>query len=616
MAAIFKSFQVVSRFVAISFVLTLVLLIAFLLQVGKPDNLIAFFYMLSIPFYYYFLIWLLSILIAPLSRLALLKYLVIIPKVVLDIFLLADIFVFKIYRFHIDMLFINMTIHDFGGIGLSTSIILMAIVSFLLIIFFNLWVFHIAVKMNKFHTKKLTFVLLVFFLFGQLMHVWANEYKQQSITKFTPYFPHYLPLTSSSMMSKLKNSYPEIIPSPIESVNNGLEEVFANNHSDASIFNYPNNPLVFNDSIKQRPNILFFLTESWRADMLTAEITPNISAFSKSSFEFSNHYSTGSVTVSGLFGLMYGLHPSYLKYAQSDPFKYQTLLTKSLSQLGYEISAYTPSNLDRFSLKPMLFGQITSGNFINQRSLATIDNDREVVDELIDDIGKSDSNKPWFKFVFLDSSHHNYNYPDENKKFLPIPKNSEAFVFNKSIDAEPFLNDYKNSLNYIDALFGEIYQAINEAGLDENTVVVVTSDHAEEFNDNGLGYWGHGSNFTSFQTAVPLIIKFNEKNQHQLVSKLSGHVDIVPTIMSQVLNCTNPISDYSSGYDLTDLPDQRGIAISSYTDKAFIIGDKVYANGLSFESYHVDDITAKNDTIDYQKITKIRKEETTFLNKN
>lgn len=572
--------------------------------------------MLSIPLYYYFFVWILMVVVSPLSQIPYIKYLVIIPKILIDFFLLADIFVFKIYRFHIDMFFINMTIHDFGGIGLSTSIILLTILSFLLIVFFNVWIYCKALKMRKFNAKKLTLALLMFFFIGQLIHVWAYEYKQQSITTFTPYFPHYLPLTSSSLMTKLQNCCPKIIPLPIEEVSNSFEEVFTNNDVAGSIFHYPKNPLVFNDSLQSKPNILFFLTESWRADMLTTEITPNIADFSKNSIEFTNHFSTGSVTVSGLFGLMYGLHPSYLKYAQSDPYKYQTVLTKSLTQLGYEISAYTPSNLDRFSLKPMLFGQIASENFINQRFLATEENDKEVVGKLIDDISRKDQNKPWFKFVFLDSSHHSYSYPKENEKFLPTPKNSEAFVFNKNIDAEPFLNDYKNSLNYIDALFGRIYKAIKTAGLDENTIIVITSDHAEEFNDNGQGYWGHGSNFTSYQTAVPLIIKFPEIKQHLIVTKLTGHVDIVPTILSQGLKCTNPISDYSSGYNIFNLPDQRGLIVTSYTDEAYIIGDTVYANGLTLESYLRDDFMAKNKAIDYEKITQLRKEETTFLNKN
>jgi len=611
-----KSLKIGLRFLAVSFVLTFLLILVFILIIGIPDKLISIFYLFSIPLYYYFFVGLFILVLSPLSQIPYLRYLVIVPKIVLDIFLLADIFVFNVYRFHIDMLFLNMLIHDFNGIGLSNTMLFFSFIAFLLVVLFNIWMFNKVTNWKSFKTKRLNLVLLYVFLVGQIIHVWAYEFKQQSITKFTPYFPYYLPLTSSSTMTKLKKCCPKLIPKPIEAAATDLGSAFSDNESSGTIFTYPKQRLTFKDSLAKKPNILFFLTESWRADMLSEDITPNIANFAKSSIEFTNHYSTGSVTVSGIFGLMYGLHPSYLKYAQSDPFKHQTVFTRSLAELGYDISAYSPSNFDRFSLKPMLYGDIPSENYINPRAGNSIENDRAVVDELIGDIQSATDENPWFKFVFLDSSHHNYKYPPENEKFLPIPKNSEAFMFNKNVDAAPFFNDYKNSLNYIDTLFGEIYEALLQKGLDENTIVIITSDHAEEFNDNGKGYWGHGSNFTSYQTAVPLILKFPENSEHHLEDKLSGHVDIVPTIMSHVLKCDNPINDYSSGYNLLALPEERGVVMLSYNDKAYLIGDMVYANGLSFESYHVDDYTMKNEDVDYKKINEIRKQETSFLNKN
>ena len=142
----FRSLHVVFRFVTLSFVLTFLLLLAFSFQVGKPGNLVALFYMLSIPFYYYFLVLLLLVILSPLSQIPYLKYVVIIPKVLLDIFLLADIFVFNIYRFHIDMLFVNMMIHDFSGIGMSPKLIILSLIAFITIILFNLWVYRKALK--------------------------------------------------------------------------------------------------------------------------------------------------------------------------------------------------------------------------------------------------------------------------------------------------------------------------------------------------------------------------------------------------------------------------------------------------------------------------------------
>lgn len=614
MKKILHSLNNLSQFILLSFSLTLLLLLIFFFQTGSPDNIIGILYTVSIPLYYYIILLLIMMILLPFSLLLYLRYLVIIPKILLDIFLLTDAFVFRIYRFHIDMMFIDMAIHDFSGIGLSPTAILLIIIAFFLVIAFNIWLFRMAQQKAIFKVKKINITLLIIFLLGQIIHIWAYEYSQQFITKYTPYFPYYLPTTSHSTMTKLKNKYPNLIPNPIENHTKNNKVLFDKKEVNGN-FNYPINPITINDSITKY-NILFFLTESWRFDMLNTKIAPNISKLASSSYQYKNHYSGGSVTVSGLFSLMYGLHPSYLKYAQSNPYKYQSIFTTILAEIGYDIAAYTPTNLDRFSLKPMFFGKISATNFINQRDLSTTENDRYIVSKLIEDIQNNNTTAPWFKFVFLNSSHHSYNYPKENEIFTPLPKNSEGFVFNKDIDPNPFLNDYKNSINYIDALFGEIYTSLEQAGVTKNTIIVITSDHGEEFNDNRAGYWGHGSNFTSYQTSVPLIIKLPHNNQHIEIDKLSGHVDIVPSILSQILECEKEITDFSSGKNLFNLPSNRGLIMSSYKDNAYLIDNKIYSNGLFFKSYDVHDVKNENKKISYDKINLLRKEETHFLKLN
>ncbi len=91
---------------------------------------------------------------------------------------------------------------------------------------------------------------------------------------------------------------------------------------------------------------------------------------------------------------------------------------------------------------------------------------------------------------------------------------------------------------------------------------------------------------------------------------------IMAAILSELLYCQTPISDYSSGYNLLDLPEQRGIVMASYKDKAYLIGNGVYANGLKFESYDVNDYKVNNEAIDYKSINELRNMETAFLKKD
>lgn len=600
------------QFLTLSFLFTALVLFAFVFGAGEPDTSSGLFYSLTIPVYYYLLLSGLTLLALPVFGVSKLTFLVLIPKSIIDILLVADYFVFGVYRFHIDMMFINMAIYDFAGIGVSAGLVVISIVSMAAIVGVNLAIYKNLHRLPKFSAKKAVSVAFVIFLAGQFGHVVGYEYKRNDITKYTPYLPYYAPLTSSSLMAKLKVKYPGVFPAKSEANDEDIAGILASKNS-SGLLQYPLAPMRCKASV-EKPNILLFVAESWRQGDMDAEITPHIHQFSQQAKHFDNHYSGGSVTVNGLFTLMYGLHPTYRDYMTASPYKNQALLTRLLAEQGYDVSVYTSSNLDRFSLKAMMFGKIADENYINPMKDSMEIDDKNAVDALLKDLAKP-SDKPWFKFVFLSSSHHSYTYPDEFKKFTPIEKNPEAFLFNKQMDATGLLNDYKNSVHYIDHLFGRIWQGMEQAGVTDNTMTIVTSDHGEEFNDNKAGYWGHGNNFTKYQTAVPFYLKMPASTNQQVhESALTGHIDVAPTILKQVLNCENPVEQFSSGVDLLNLPEQkRGLIMSSYKDKAYLIDEHVYATGLSVSSYKLNNIKQKNNDFDFTGLNSLKKEERRFL---
>ena len=609
MKTLLNHLQFVTRYVFISFVTSLALLTVFIYSAYQHGTFSSFIYGLSIPSYYYLVCLLLTLMLTPLLYSKKVAVLIIIPKVLLDIFLLADILVFNIYRFHIDMIFIEMAIFDFQGIGLSWGMSLLVIIVGIAVVALQVFIYGKAKQLVNMKTTMVNMGIVSLFLLGQGIHIWGHYTKQESILTYTPYMPYYAPITSTGIMTKLQNKFPELLV-----INNPSNAPIIKNKVSSQRFNYPIKPLVFDESDHQAPlNVLLFVVESWRADMLTSDITPYISGFAKKSHQFENHYSGGNVTVSGLFSLMYGLNPSYLASAQSAPFKHQTMLTKSFAQQGYDISSYSGSNFNRFAMKPMFFGEISEPLYIYPNQGSSSKNDKQVADNVIADIKSVSGDKPWFKFVFLTSSHHDYDYPDHHKKFIPTPKVTAEFLVNKHINAQPFLNDYQNSLHYIDSLFKQIHQAVIQTGQDKNTVIIITSDHGEEFNDNKEGYWGHGSNFTQAQTRVPLVMHI--PGQMNLVKQInrSAHVDIVPTLLRHVLNSTSPLSNFSSGFDLFDLPMQRGVAMASYIDKAYLVGNTVYSSGLLTNKYHIDDLNKKPDTINYQQLQILRQQDSHFL---
>ena len=140
----------------------------------------------------------------------------------------------------------------------------------------------------------------------------------------------------------------------------------------------------------------------------------------------------------------------------------------------------------------------------------------------------------------------------------------------------PVLNDYRNAVHYMDGVVGSLLRRMRAAGLLENTMVIVTGDHGEEFNDNRDNTWMHGGNFTQYQTRVPLII-YAPGRSGRRVSTVTSEVDIAPTILQEALHCGWNTRDYSNGVNLFDsLPTRRPIVVASYVHHALILGNKVF----------------------------------------
>ncbi len=616
------------HFVFYSFAFTYLLIMAFVVNAKTDVDIISTIYALTIPFYYYLIFVVATLLLIPVlcSRVMgkSLVILVLAPKFVVDAFLIADYFVFDIYRFHIDLIFINMLLHDFKGIGISAWLMVLSFLVYLGVFLVNLAIFKSVKKLPKVKIKSANFLMFVLFILGQFIHVVGFEYKTKNIIGYTPYLPYYAPLTSSSLMTKLRTNYPETFPQPSNDDSGKVGSILSAKNNQG-LLQYPAKPMVCLADIKSsstevaksvaKPNILLFVMESWRQDTMDGAVTPNIYQFSQQATQFNNHFSGGSVTVNGLFSLMYGLHPTYRDYMTATPFENQTLLTRTLEQQGYEIDVYTSSNLDRFSLKPMFFGGIEDEHYVNPLNNPVHINDKLAMEALLDDL-QQPTDKPWFKFVFLSASHHSYQYPEKFNKFTPVQQNPEAFLFDRFMSGEGLMNDYKNSVLYLDDWFGQLWTLLEQTKQSSNTMAIVTSDHGEEFNDDNKGYWGHGSNFTKYQTKVPMIIKQPGQTQSQQINQLTGHIDVVPTLMKNTLNCQNEETDYSSGFDLFELPNSRaGLIMSSYKDKAYLIDGQIYATGLNIQSYSVDDISKENEQFNYQRLTKLKAQESSLLNR-
>jgi len=206
---------------------------------------------------------------------------------------------------------------------------------------------------------------------------------------------------------------------------------------------------------------------------------------------------------------------------------------------------------------------------------------------------QSAKGQPYLTFCFYKSNHFPYQYPKEDSVFLPAEDMNLMFARDDS-DPTYYRNDYMNSTRYVDKLIGKIINELDSLGAMENTIIVISTDHSDELNDNRANYWGHGSNFTKYQIMVPMVL-YLPGHEPQQLEYATSHIDIVPTILPEYFGCTNDIRDYSNGRNLFEKPDGlRPFVIGSYVNHAFVIEDNIYEIFPMYtKKYKLDNVNQK-----------------------
>lgn len=116
---------------------------------------------------------------------------------------------------------------------------------------------------------------------------------------------------------------------------------------------------------------------------------------------------------------------------------------------------------------------------------------------------------------------------------------------------------------------GCVLHKLEEKKLLDNTLVIITGDHGQEFNENHKNYWGHGSNYSPVQTHIPSYY-MNRENSH-IPTITVPRTMILHQLMNKVLGVTNPPSDYSMGHLITDTCPRNWHIVGDNLNYAFIV---------------------------------------------
>ena len=343
-----------------------------------------------------------------------------------------------------------------------------------------------------------------------------------------------------------------------------------------------------NGATEERPpNVLFISLDTLRADHLHCygyerETSPNIDRLASEGVLFERTFSTTSWTLpshlsmfTGLALSVHGVCDDRLWESLKDeklPFRGE-LLAEKLKDAGYRTGGfYTAPYLDpKFgfgdgfdvyerighpvyshpvhSLRLEKLKQAGDNDAIRAWRDAEpelFDSHRPTADEAVDaalEFIEQEGTAPFFCFLHIFDVHNDYVPPAPfdtmfdpdytgsiTGRRITSPKSPMRKTMAKE-DLDHVIALYDGEIAWVNSQMGRLLARLDELELNENTLIVLTSDHGEEFFEHG--HKTHRISLFTESLHVPLIMRLPDAlPAGQRVAGSSGIVDIAPTVYS------------------------------------------------------------------------------------
>lgn len=475
--------------------------------------------------------------------------------------LLVDTLVYDLYRFHINSLVLEMVfLSGTDTFGLSSGMYLIAaggLAAVMAVVALMVWA---AKHLPAVACKVAMTAVIVCLTAAHGIHAWADANYDTRITGITRHIPLYFGTTSKRFF-----------------VANGLVDPEKARDTDLTLrksrsnLRYPLEPMACS-ATGQPPNVLIILVDALRADTVTPQWTPNMSRFRQRASDFINHFSGGNSTLAGVFSMFYGLPSNYW-----DAFygtRHPPVMMERVMEMGYQPLILSSATLVSPAFDRTVFAGVpdirlrTPGKTMWQK-------DQRITDDWLEfTADRKETDAPFFGFIFY-SAVHDYGPPEDYPRFEPYWDEVNHLELSDSFDPEPYLNVYRTAAHYVDSQVGRVLEDLEQRGLLDSTVVMISSDHGEEFNDNGLGFWGHGSNFSDAQLHVPMIIHWPQRARQE-ISYRTTHHDVPVTLLEEAFGCAaTPADRYAVGHSMFD-PAPRDLLIAgSYANYAAVLDQHI-----------------------------------------
>jgi choline-sulfatase len=284
------------------------------------------------------------------------------------------------------------------------------------------------------------------------------------------------------------------------------------------------------------PNVLFIIVDALRPDHLgcygyVRPTSPVIDDLSAQGVLFETAIAQAPWTKGSLSSMFTSLYPF-----QHGATNWAAVLADSFVTLPEILSRSGYSTLSVINMVGMAgrfgvlqgFDSVSAGDKYERNAVQTTDDAIDLI---------RDATLPFFMVVHYYDVHAPYRPPLKYVDKVASRSDLNRYISSGSgrqVGSEDtehrMLLSYDGCIRYVDESVGRLLGFLEDAGIGDDTIIILTADHGEAHGEHGV--YGHGAEAYDDAIKVPLIIKI--PGRHTKPGRVAAqvrHVDLLPTIL-------------------------------------------------------------------------------------
>ncbi|HDP9553956.1 TPA: cardiolipin transport protein PbgA [Escherichia coli] len=414
--------------------------------------------------------------------------------------------------------------------------------------------------------RPLAAFLFIAFIASHVVYIWADANFYRPITMQRANLPLSYPMTARRFLEK----------HGLLDAQEYQRRLIEQGNPDAVSVQYPLSELRYRD-MGTGQNVLLITVDGLNYSRFEKQM-PALAGFAEQNISFTRHMSSGNTTDNGIFGLFYGISPSYMDGILST--RTPAALITALNQQGYQLGLFSSDGFTSPLYRQALLSDFSMPSVRTQ-------SDEQTATQWINWLGRyAQEDNRWFSWVSFNGT----NIDDSNQ--------------------QAFARKYSRAAGNVDDQINRVLNALRDSGKLDNTVVIITAGRGIPLSEEEETFdWSHG------HLQVPLVIHW-PGTPAQRINALTDHTDLMTTLMQRLLHVSTPASEYSQGQDLFNPQRRHYWVIAADNDTLAITTPKktlVLNNNGKYRTYNLRGERVKDEKPQLSLLLQVLTDEKRFI---